>query len=168
MDPATTVLLAEDNADEAMLMQRAFKMCGLQRPPHIVRDGLEAIAYLKGEGKFSDRTMHPYPQIIILDLKMPKASGFEVLAWLKEHQDQMVIPTIVWSSSSDLRDVKRAYCLGANGYLCKPVDFQEFKTMVGEILRYWDRCLKPDPGFPLTCDEATSTTEALNGTKKPD
>jgi CheY-like chemotaxis protein len=166
MDSATTVLLAEDNPDEAMLMQRAFKMCGLQRPPHIVRDGLEAIAYIKGEGAFADRATHPFPHIVILDLKMPKASGFEVLKWLKEHQDLAVIPTIVWSSSSDVGDVKRAYCLGANGYLCKPVDFQEFKTMVGEILRYWNRCLKPEPNLGPTCADLPDSSECSGAAKK--
>lgn len=166
MDPALTVLLAEDNPDEALLMQRAFKQCGLQRPPQVVHDGLEAIAYLSGHGAFADRIVHPYPNIVILDLKMPRATGFDVLAWLKDHPDMVVIPTLVWSASSDVRDVKRAYCLGANGYLCKPVDFQEFKAMVVDIFRFWDRCLRPEPMLGPTCAELASVPP-FNGARVP-
>lgn len=149
MDPSLNVLLAEDNRDDALLMQRAFHQCGLLRPPHIVTDGAEAIDYLAGAEPFTDRAHHPFPNLIILDLKMPRVSGFEVLEWLRAHPDYQVIPTIVWSSSSDFRDVKRAYCLGANGYLCKPTDFAEFKRMVVNLFTYWDDCLKPQPE-PLT------------------
>jgi CheY-like chemotaxis protein len=145
MDPSLTVLLAEDNRDDALLMQAAFKQNGLMRPPHIVEDGEEAIAYLKGEGIYADRIRYPFPGLIILDLKMPRANGFDVLQWLKEHPDLRVIPTIVWSASSDVRDVKHAYCLGANGYLCKPSDFPEFKAMVGRMLAFWEDCIRPPP-----------------------
>lgn len=142
-DPAITVLLVEDNADDALLMQRAFKSQGLERPPHICADAVEAIDYLKGEGKFADRLTFPFPHLIITDLKMPRGDGFELLAWLRQHVEAMVIPTIVWSSSDDPRDVKRAYMLGANSYMRKPSDFQEFKNMVADMFRFWDRCEKP-------------------------
>jgi CheY-like chemotaxis protein len=153
MDPGLVVLLVEDNPDDALLMQRAFKVNGLSRPPHIARDGQEAIAYLSGEPPFHDRQAHPFPEIIISDLKMPRSSGFDLLKWLREHSEMMVIPTLVWSSSADPRDVKHAYCLGANGYLCKPTDFQKFKEMVGDIFRYWDHCLKPLPDSGPTCSD---------------
>ena len=84
---------------------------------------------------------------------MPGSDGFDVLAWLREHPDLTVIPTLVWSSSADARDVKRAYCLGANGYLCKPTDFQKFKEMVGDMFRFWDRCEKPATDTGPTCTE---------------
>jgi len=145
MDPSLSVLLAEDNRDDAFLMERAFKQHGLMRPPHIMENGADAIAYIAGEGIYSDRVAHPFPNLIILDLKMPRVDGFQVLEWIRDHPDFRVIPTVVWSSSSDPRDVKHAYCLGANGYLCKPNDFPEFKTMLGHLLAFWDDCLKPGP-----------------------
>lgn len=145
MDRSLRVLVAEDNVDDALLMQRAFKSQGLNNPLHIVTDGSEVIQYLKGEGAFSDRTAHPIPQMMILDLKMPRMNGFEVLQWLMDHRELNVIPTLIWSSSADAKDVKRAYCLGAHGYLMKPTDFQHFKQMVGDVVRYWEHCLKPAP-----------------------
>jgi CheY-like chemotaxis protein len=158
MDPSVNVLLAEDNPDDAFLMQRAFESHGLMRPPHIVEDGAQAIAYLAGEGIYADRVTFPFPNLVILDLKMPRMNGFQVLEWIKEHPDFRVIPTIVWSSSSDQRDVKHAYCLGANGYLCKPTDFPEFKAMLGRLLAFWDDCLKPSmtPELPA-CDSLKQT-----------
>ena len=158
MDPSSSVLIAEDNPDDALLMQHAFKSHGLMRPPHIVDNGADAIAYLAGEGIYSDRVAYPFPNLIILDLKMPRVDGFQVLEWIKDHPDFRVIPTVVWSSSSDQRDVKHAYCLGANGYLCKPNDFPEFKAMLGRLLAFWDDCLKPSPmpGMP-SCESLKET-----------
>lgn len=151
MDPGLSVLLVEDNPDDALLMQRAFKLNGLARPAHIAHDGAEAIAYLNGDPPFSDRRRYPYPDLVITDLKMPGASGFDLLTWLHDRPELKVIPTIVWSSSGDPRDVKRAYCLGASGFLCKPTDFQKFKDMVRDIFRYWDHCLKPVPDLGPSC-----------------
>ena len=153
MAPGMIVLLAEDNPDDAFLMQRAFQSCGVVRPPHICRDGEEAIAYLSGAGKYTDRDAFPIPTLVITDLKMPGTNGFDVLKWLRDHPELTIIPTLVWSSSADTLDVKRAYCLGANGYLCKPTDFQKFKEMVGDVLRYWERCEKPMPHTFPTCEE---------------
>jgi CheY-like chemotaxis protein len=147
MDPNIFVLLVEDNPDDALLMQRAFQSHGVIRPPHVCRNGSEAISYLSGEGPYADRITYPYPHLVITDLKMPASSGFELLQWLRNHPELVVIPTLVWSSSADARDVKRAYGLGASGYLCKPTDFQKFKEMVGDMLRFWDRCEKPLPGM---------------------
>ena len=155
MDPSLSVLVAEDDESDAFLMQRAFHSFGLMRPPHIVGDGGEAIAYIAGEGRYSDRMAFPCPALIILDLKMPRVDGFQVLKWLNEHPDFRVIPTIVLSSSADPRDVKHSYCLGANGYLCKPSGFADFKEMLGKVIAYWDQCVKPPPM------EAAPTCEAL-------
>ena len=146
MDSGLTVLLAEDNRDEALLIQRAFKRNGVIRPVHIVTDGAECIQYLLGEGIYADRLVYPFPNILILDLKMPKVCGFEVLEWLLEHPDYRVIPTVVWSASSDSRDVKHAFCAGANAYLCKPISYEEFVAMVGRLIAFWDDCLKPGVG----------------------
>lgn len=150
MGTIVTVLIAEDDDNDALLIQRAFKENGLPRPPHIVGDGSEAIAYMHGDGIYADRVAHPFPNVVILDLKMPRVSGFEVLEWLNQNPDYRVIPTIVWSNSADRRDVKHAFCLGAHGYLCKPSDYNEFEAMVGRLLAFWEDCEKPgvDPADP--------------------
>ena len=153
MDPSLNVLLAEDDADDAFLMQRAFDSLGVMRPLHIVHDGAQAIDYLSGHGAFADRTVHPPANYVILDLKMPRVDGFQVLEFLKEHVELMVIPTLVWSSSTDLRDVKRAYCLGANGYLKKPNTFEELCSMLEVVVRYWSLCQVPTPDTPPFCEE---------------
>jgi len=164
MDPSLTVLLVEDNETDAFLMQRAFKSHGLMRPPHVVEDGAKAIEYLKGEGIYGDRVAHPFPGLIILDLKMTGTDGFVVLQWLRDHPDFRVVPTVVWSSSSDQRDVKHAYCLGANGYLCKPTDFAEFKRMLGRLLAFWDDCLKPPPLLQAPSCESLKDTHPFAAT----
>src|SRR5688572_26980097 len=122
MGSLVTLLVAEDNEDDALLIQRAFKQNGLPRAAHIVHDGRQAIEYLHGDGAYADRRTHPFPDLVILDLKMPLASGFDVLEWLNAHPDYRVIPTLVWSASADRRDVKHAFCLGAHAYLCKPTN----------------------------------------------
>jgi CheY-like chemotaxis protein len=143
MDLGLSVLVAEDSEDDAFILQRAFKDCGLLRPVHIVRDGMDAIRYLRGDPPFNDRTLHPFPDILILDLKMPGTSGFEVLQWLTDNPDFRVIPAIVWSASADRRDVKHAFCLGAHAYLCKPATFAEFTDFANCLLRFWSHCEKP-------------------------
>jgi len=154
MDPGLTVLIVEDDADEAFLLQRAFREHGLMHSPHIVHNGQEGIDYINSQGRFSDRERYRFPSLIILDLKMPGMDGFKVLEWIQEHPDFRVIPTIIWSASSDPRDVKHAYCLGANGYLRKPSKFEDLKSMLGRALAHWDDCLKPmtNPGAP-TCSD---------------
>jgi CheY-like chemotaxis protein len=143
MDSGIIVLLVEDNPDDALLMQRAFQSHGVTRPPHICRSSEEAIAYLSGEGVFADRGVHPLPDLVITDLKMPGTDGFELLEWLSSRDELVSVPKLVWSSSAETRDVNRAYALGANGYLCKPSDFQKFKEMVRDMLRFWRWCERP-------------------------
>ena len=143
MDSALSVLVAEDDRDDAFILQRSFKSCGLRRPVHIVHDGLEAIKYLHGDPPFNDRVAHPFPDMVILDLKMPRASGFEVLEWINRNPDFRVIPAIVWSSSADRRDVKHAFCLGAHAYLCKPTSYEEFAEITRHLLDFWTYCEKP-------------------------
>jgi CheY-like chemotaxis protein len=151
VDQSLNILLAEDDRDDALLMQRAFHSLGVMRPLHIVHDGAEAIDYIAGRGPFADRVRHPAPNYVILDLKMPRVSGFEVLEFLQKHNELMIIPTVVWSNSCDVRDVKRAYCLGANGYLQKATDYEEFKATRKDLLAYWGRCIVPVPDLPPEC-----------------
>ena len=150
---ALSVVIAEDSQDDAFILQRSFKSSGLRRPTHIVRDGVEAIEYLRGDPPFDDRIVHPFPDILLLDLKMPRASGFDVLEWINKNPDYRVIPAIVWSSSADRRDVKHAFCLGAHAYLCKPSNADEFNEIASCLLTFWVRCEKPSV-YPMdpSCD----------------
>lgn len=143
MNERFSILLAEDDDNDVMLIQRAFKKHYVDRPIYIARNGEEAIAYLSGQGEFSDRTKYPFPDVVITDLKMPKLSGFELLAWLNENRECKVIPTIVLSSSKEDRDVARAYNLGASTYMVKPASFDELAEMVRRVKDYWEVSIKP-------------------------
>ncbi|HTD85718.1 MAG TPA: response regulator [Candidatus Binatia bacterium] len=131
------ILLAEDNEDHVMLTRRAFKMAGLINPLFVVQDGEEAIAYLSGEGKFSNRTEYPLPTLLLLDLKMPHKNGFEVLEWLRTQPTLAALRVVVLTTSDRIHDVNRAYQLGANSFLTKPVDFRDFVQLSSAIKGYW-------------------------------
>ena len=150
MNSILSVVVAEDDPDDALILQRAFKENGAVRPIHILPDGAEAIAYLHGDGEYGDRVAHPFPDMLILDLKMPRVDGFEVLEWINQNPDYRVIPAIIWSNSADRRDVKHAFCLGAHAYLCKPATYEHFVEAVRSLIDFWDRCEKPgvDPMDP--------------------
>ena len=117
-----TVLVAEDDPNDAELLRLALRAEGLGNPVQIVENGQKAIAYLCGQGEFSDRQRYPFPSVMFTDLKMPMVGGFEILQWLRDHPECNVIPVIVLSGSKLPGDVKRAYQLGANSYIQKPVD----------------------------------------------
>ncbi len=131
------ILLAEDNENHVLLIRRAFEQAGLVNPLYVVSDGEEAIAYLKGEGKYANREEYPLPCLLLLDLKMPRRDGFEVLEWLREQPKLSLLRTVVLTTSEELRDVNRAYKLGANSFLTKPVDFRDFVQLTAAIKGYW-------------------------------
>jgi len=131
------ILLAEDNEDHALLTRRAFKQAGLINPLFVVEDGEQAIAYLKGEGKFSNRSEYPLPTLLLLDLKMPHKNGFEVLDWLRRQPTLAALRVVVLTTSDQIHDVNRAYQLGANSFLTKPVDFRDFVQLSSAIKGYW-------------------------------
>jgi CheY-like chemotaxis protein len=143
MEERFTILLVEDDENDVLLIQRALKKHYVNGPLHVARNGHEAIEYLSGQGKFSDRTRYPFPDVVVTDLKMPKMSGFELLAWLHDHQEFQVIPTIVLSSSKEDRDVVRAYNLGATSYMVKPAESDTLGQMVKAIKDYWSWSIKP-------------------------
>src|SRR5215471_2423014 len=118
-----TILHVEDDANDALLFQHACQKAGVGFDLRAVKDGDEAIAYLKGSEKFSDRMSHPLPQLMLLDLKMPRVNGFDVLTWLRNDEHFKRLPVIVLTSSNHENDIKRAYDMGANSYLVKPVGF---------------------------------------------
>jgi CheY-like chemotaxis protein len=125
-----TILLVEDDPNDVLLMQRAFEKARLANPLRIVRDGEEAIDYLAGEGIYSDREKYPIPLLVLLDLKMPKRSGFEVLAWLRSQEYLSSLPVVVLTSSEEVPDVAKAYRLGANSYLVKPAQLDDLVQMM--------------------------------------
>lgn len=135
----THILLAEDDENDVLLMQRAFSRLGIANPLDVVTDGEEAISYLKGEGSFLDRAKFPLPCLLLLDLKMPKKNGFEVLSWLRDRETGTLkrLLTIVLTSSRETRDINLAYDLGANSYLVKPADFQNLSTLLKTLENYW-------------------------------
>ena len=131
------VLLVEDNEDDVLFVRRAFRRAKLSNPLHVVEDGDAAVAYLSGEGAHADRARHPLPTLILLDLKLPRRSGLEVLEWLRGQPGLRRTPVVVLTSSRDGSDVDRAFDLGASGYLVKPVDFDGLLEMVRTIGVYW-------------------------------
>jgi len=116
--------------------ERAYEAAGIEQPLHVVRDGDEAIAYLKGEGKFRDRRHYPFPRLLLLDLNMPRRDGFEVIQWVRESEHNS-LRIIVLTTSGELRDVKKAYELGANSFITKSHDTQEFLGQLRDLKRHW-------------------------------
>jgi len=137
MSEHSVILLVEDLEDDILLIRKAFDRAQVPNPLFVVRNGEEAIAYLSGEGKYANRAEHPLPQMILLDLHMPRVNGFEVLQWIRQQPGLTGQLVIVLTSSNQMRDVHEAYKLGANSFLVKPLDFQNFVEL-GEIIRnYW-------------------------------
>ena len=132
-----TVLVVEDNGDDVMLIRRAFGKAGVTAGLEVVTDGDAAVAYLSGAGPYADRQAHPLPDLILLDLKLPKRSGLEVLQWLRDQPSIGRLPVVVLTSSRESMDVSRAYDLGANSYLVKPVEFDGLQAMAQTLNLYW-------------------------------
>src|SRR5579864_3191843 len=130
MIAATTILHVEDDPNDTLLLQHACRKAGIIFELQAVSDGDQAIAYLRGINDFSDRNKYPLPQLILLDLKMPRVSGFDVLAWLRADDKLKTLPVVVLTSSNHDADVKRAYDLGAKSYLVKPVGFEALVELV--------------------------------------
>lgn len=133
----TTILLAEDDQNDVMLIRRAFNKSHVVNPIACVENGEEAVAYLSGEGRFADRGEFPLPFMLLLDLKLPRLSGHEVLKWLRGQPGLRRLPVVVLTSSREPADINKAYELGANSYLVKPVVFEEFATLLKQLQVYW-------------------------------
>jgi CheY-like chemotaxis protein len=133
------ILLAEDREQDVEIIRRAFKQGGIRNPLFVARDGEETVAYLEGTGKFANRDEYPLPDLLLLDLKMPKLDGFEVLRWVRHQPGFSSLCIVVLTSSEDSRDVNRAYELGANSFLVKPSDFENVIEMTQLIRDWWLR-----------------------------
>jgi CheY-like chemotaxis protein len=131
-------LLVEDSQNDVFLMQQAFKKAGLPNPIRVVSDGQEAISYLKGEGRYSDRAQYPLPMAVLLDLKMARMNGFEVLEWVRKQPNLKRVVVIILTASNRSSDADRAYDLGANFYLTKPGKFEDLVEMT-KCLQDWLR-----------------------------
>jgi CheY-like chemotaxis protein len=134
------ILLVEDDSNDALIAERAIKQSGIARWIIRLHDGEEAIKYLSGQAPYNDRKTSPLPVLVLLDLKMPRVSGFDVLAWIHNQPDLASIPVVVLTGSGLARDRSEAEKLGAVGYEVKPVDFNDLLDIVGNIGTRW---LKP-------------------------
>jgi CheY-like chemotaxis protein len=138
------ILLAEDDRNDAEIFTHALERSGCASKLQIVRDGDEVMDYLQAHGKFRNRKAHPFPDIILLDLKMPRVNGLELLAWLKKSPEYSKIPKIMLSGSGLQGDVEQAYKLGVNTYFTKPFRMEKLEHLIRAIIDYWSRSERPE------------------------
>lgn len=131
------ILLVEDNPNDVKLTLHAFRSANLGNTIHVARDGVEALDFVFGSEADRDQQLPKRPKVILLDLKLPKVDGLEVLKRIKGDARTCGIPVVVLTSSSEERDVMRTYDVGANSYIVKPVDFEQFTESVRDIGKYW-------------------------------
>lgn len=132
-----TILLVEDNLDDVELTLRALKKNNILNKVIVVNDGEEALDWLFARGKYKDRNINEVPEIILLDLKLPKLDGLEVLKQIREHEVTKYLPAVVLTTSDENKDIIESYKLGANSYVRKPVDFNQFFEAVKQLGLYW-------------------------------
>ena len=133
----TTILLVEDNADDEKLTLRALKKNNVCNEVVVARDGAEALDYLFGTGAYTGRNLNVMPQVVLLDLKLPKLDGLEVLRRLRAHERTKFLPVVILTSSNEEHDRVKGYGLGANSYVRKPVDFNQFSEAARQLGLYW-------------------------------
>ncbi len=139
------ILLVEDNPDDEALTLRAIRKNHIANKVIVVRDGAEALDYLFGRGAYEGRKVTDLPAVVLLDLKLPKLDGLEVLRRLRQDERTRLVPVVVLTTSNEERDVVESYSLGANSYVRKPVDFEQFSQAVGQLGMYWLLLNQPLP-----------------------
>ena len=168
MSAAGTILLVEDDPTDVLLLRRAFAKAGVENPLQAVSDGDAAVAYLAGTGGYVNRYRHPVPSLVLLDIKLPRRSGLEVLTWMREQPDLRRLAVIMLTSSREPGDISRAYDAGANGYHVKARAFEDLLDLVDALKVYWLSWTEPlaelrtrrassvshddDPTFPPVTD----------------
>jgi CheY-like chemotaxis protein len=150
-------LVAEDDENDVFFLKRAFQQANVENPLNVVRDGQEAIDYLSGEGKFSDRNLYPLPHLFILDLKMPRKTGLDVLGWLQQQPELRCLPVLVLSSSAHLTDIEKAYELGANAFVVKPASLEKRLELAKLIGTFWLEFNEA----PIVCTEGLEAARKL-------
>ncbi len=161
LSPAATLLLVEDDVNDVFLMRRALKQAQIPNPLQVACDGQEAIHYLSGAGKFSDRIQFPIPGLVFLDLKLPYKSGFEVLAWIRSQAHLDLTLVVALTSSSEERDIAQCYRLGARTFLVKPPNAAMLTEVMVSLKDYWIKHHK----FAASQEEAENPSPAA--TDKP-
>ena len=139
------ILLVEDNPDDVDLTLRAFRKSNIVNDVVVARDGVEALDYLFATGAHAGRDPNALPQVVLLDLKLPRLDGLQVLARLRANPTTRLLPVVILTSSTEQRDLVSGYTLGANSYIRKPVDFQEFVEAVRQLGLYWLILNQPPP-----------------------
>lgn len=146
MTTENVILLVEDNPDDVELTKLALERKGVSCDIVVARNGVEALDYLFARGRYSDRDASRLPVVVLLDLKLPKVSGLEVLKEIRAHPSTRLLPVVVLTSSLEERDIVQSYSLGANSYVRKPVDFDAFKEAASQLGVYWLLLNEPPPG----------------------
>ncbi|MEJ6020659.1 response regulator [Ramlibacter sp. PS4R-6] len=139
------ILLVEDNPDDAELAILALNDAGIANEVHVVGDGVEALAFLRCEGKYSNRNPYEPPNVVLLDLKLPKVNGLEVLAQIRGDPRTQQVPVVLLTSSQEQSDVAKGYKNGANAYIVKPIDFKQFSEAIRHIGYFWLVLNHPPP-----------------------
>jgi two-component system response regulator len=148
-----SILLVEDNADDEVLTIRSLRNSNVANDIAVARDGAEALDYLFAAGAYSNRDPEDLPTIVILDLKLPKIDGLEVLRRIRANQRTRLLPVVILTSSDEQKDLVESYSLGANGYVRKPVDFGDFSEAVRQLGVYWLLINEGPPGSGSSLDE---------------
>ncbi len=143
---SVSILVADDDAQDTMLVRMAAERASLCLRLNSVTDGEQAIDYLMGRQQFADRNAHPFPTMMLLDLKMPGLSGFDVLDFVRQEPDLRRLPVVIFSSSDDPKDIRRAYDAGANSYLCKPHSTGDLSALLKALEEYWCKFNHFPPG----------------------
>lgn len=132
-----TILLVEDDPRDVLLVRRAFQKAGISTPIQVVNDGDAAVLYLSGKEPYDERSYYPLPALILLDLKLPRRSGSEVLIWLRQQPILKRLPVVILTASREYSDVNKLYDLGANAYITKPVAFNHLVEIVKVLNLHW-------------------------------
>jgi CheY-like chemotaxis protein len=144
--PKKTILLVEDNPDDELLTRMALQENNLLNEIVVAHDGVEALDYLFGRGRYAGRDLNDKPQVVLLDLKLPKLDGLDVLRALRSDDRTKLLPVVILTSSNEEQDLLAGYRLGANSYVRKPVDFHQFTDAVKQLGLYWLLLNEPPPG----------------------